>query len=241
MAMAARPHVLMLRSPRTPDPYREIFESRGYRVDVVPVLRFTRIHEAELMNVLGHSADFAGIITTSPRAVEALRGRGDRLTEWIDKLFYAVGPETARRARSLGFSPRGADAGSAEDLAAQIIDDRPRAPLLFLSGSRRRDTLPDRLTAGGVSFEELVVYETHTRNTVAWTKGANDVPDWVVFFSPSGIEAARADDTLVWDRVRVAAIGPTTAGALREEGWSVAAVAEEPTPEALYRAIQDAS
>lgn len=239
--MAARSRIFLLRTPRTPDPYRQVFERGGYRVDVVPVLRFEYIHRNALREVLTRTELFEGIITTSPRAVEALRAQRDLVRAWTSSAFYAAGPETARRARKLGFSPRGEEAGSAEDLADLIIENSPDRPLLFLSGNRRRDTLPDRLNTAGVSFEELVVYETHTRGTLDWPEWDEDQPAWVVFFSPSGIEAARRDPTIVWNAVRKAAIGSTTADALRAAGWTVDAVADAPTPEALCRAIRQAS
>jgi uroporphyrinogen-III synthase len=40
-----------------------------------------------------------------------------------------------------------------------------------------------------------------------------------------------------WASVRTAALGPTTAAALREAGWPPEAVAREPTPEALADAL----
>ncbi|WP_243663896.1 uroporphyrinogen-III synthase, partial [Rhodothermus marinus] len=67
-----------------------------------------------------------------------------------------------------------------------------------------------------------------------------EAPDWVVFFSPSGLEAARRLP-IAREQVRVAAIGPTTAAALQQEGWEVAAVARTPTPEGLLAALQEAT
>jgi uroporphyrinogen-III synthase len=88
-----------------------------------------------------------------------------------------------------------------------------------------------------VPFEECVVYETLARDAI-------DVPDdgrplWLAFFSPSGREAvAKSGIDPQAPHVRLAAIGPTTAGALEEAGWPVDAVADAPTPEALAEAIR---
>jgi uroporphyrinogen-III synthase len=48
-----------------------------------------------------------------------------------------------------------------------------------------------------------------------------------------------ADEALAlpWERVRKAAIGPTTARALADRGWTPEAVAEAPTPAALVAAV----
>jgi uroporphyrinogen-III synthase len=231
----------LLRTPRTPDPYRKVLEEGGYRVDVVPVLRFEFVRGPALREVLERVDTFGGLIVTSPRAVEALGRHEVLIGPWTSRTLYAVGPETARRARELGFSPQGEEAGSADELADMIIDDPPLKPLLFLSGNRRRDTLPDRLHAAELSFEELVVYETYVRDALVWPYDEHCRPNWIVFFSPSGIDAAEGNPLFAGSDIRTAAIGSTTAAALRDRGWSVHAVAEHPTPDALYKALRTAS
>lgn len=239
--MSGKPSIILLKTPRTRDPYLEIFESAGFRVSAVPVLEFEYIHAPRLRDRLTVPEQYDGLITTSPRAVEALRRLRGAAAAWGDKFFFAAGPETARRAAELGFSVRGREAGSAGVLANLIIEHDFEKPLLFLSGNRRRDTLPDRLNSANISFEELVVYETHLRRRLEWPFDPEDAPEWVVFFSPSGIEAVQEDDRIPWEHLRTAAIGSTTAGALRERGWIVDAVAEAPEPEALYRAVVEAT
>lgn len=238
--MSGKPRIILLKTPRTPDPYLEVFERAGFHVYVVPVLKFTFIHEHELQNRLDASGHYGGLVATSPRAVEALRRLRENLAAWLEKPFFAAGPETARRAAELDFSVRGQEAGSAEVLADTIVEHEFEKPLLFLSGNRRRDTLPDRLASADLPLEELVVYETHLCRRLEWPLDSEEASDWVVFFSPSGIEAARNDRRIRWKRMRAAAIGSTTAGALRDRGWTVDAVAEDPEPEALCRAVVEA-
>ena len=303
-----RDRVALLKTPRRGDPYLEAFRGRGYRAWTVPVLRFVYEAREELARRLDRPGAYAGLIATSPRAVEAInralgsarQGEPDRAPEWKlqsevaasetdvippwrNRPFYAAGPETARRARVLGFEPIGAEAGSAAELAERIVADRrpdPQAgrPLLFLAGNRRRDDLPDRLAEARVPMEELIVYRSELRRSLDWTpsepagnpspepssdaareptrgparerrsddshrsetEGPREGPIWIVFFSPSGLEAVTRSGGIPFDRYRCAAIGPTTAEALREAGRTVAAVAEEPTPEALLAAIASA-
>lgn len=234
--MSGSPVVFLLRTPRTPDPYRNAFEAAGFSVSVVPVLQFRFIHQEALKARLANPEQYSGLVVTSPRAIEALRRLNRSVKPWTDKPFFCAGPETARQASLLNFSPQGQQAGSASVLAQFIIKAAPFAkPLLFLSSNRRRKTLPTRLTKAQVRFEELVVYETLLRQSLNWP--ADQRPDWVVFFSPSGVEAAQADQQMNWSTVRKAAIGPTTASALEEKGLGVDAVAQAPEPEALCRAI----
>ena len=107
--------------------------------------------------------------------------------------------------------------------------------MLFLSGNRRRDTLPRALVEAEQQFDEVEVYRTFTQTDIALP----EPPAWLVFFSPSGIEAVRASGYDL-SAYTCAAIGPTTAGALRDQGANVRAVAETPTPEALTAALRRA-
>ena len=232
--MPDRSHVLLLRSPDTPDRYVAAFATAGFAARSVPVLRFECVGRGVASEVIAQANTFSGLICTSPRAIEAVRGLD--LSGWQEKPAFAVGPTTAEAMRALGLHPEGEEAGEAETLAAVIAAHRFDRPLLFLCGDRRRDALPDALRAARIAFEERVVYRTQP-DASAWHESSDRLPDWVVFFSPSGVEAVQAVAGFPWNRVRKAAIGPTTADALRAAGFAPAAVAATPTPEALAAAV----
>lgn len=231
-----QPRIFLLRSGSDPDPYVEAFAEAGWEAVCVPVLAFTFPHQDALCTRLQRPMAYDGLICTSPRAVRALReglaGAGVDAAAWHAKMVYAVGPRTAAALRDLGFAPEGEESGNAATLASVIANKK----LLFLCGNRRRDTLPDALAAAGISFEELVVYETHTRDDVALP--AFREGDWLAFFSPSGTEAVEATPHVDPSRYRKAAIGPTTGRALVDRGWKVEVVADAPTPGALVRAVR---
>jgi len=219
------------------DPFAEALRAAGYRPFVLPVLSVVWCNTEQLRAVLARPEAYGGLIFTSPRAVEAVRRLGSLLEAWRRRPVYVVGPRTAAAAQELGLQPRGETAGSGRELARLILQAlRPERPLLFLCGARRRDELPTLLREEGLPLEELVVYDT--RPSVPELPA--EAPDWVVFFSPSGLEAARRLP-IAREQVRVAAIGPTTAAALQQEGWEVAAVARTPTPEGLLAALQEAT
>ena len=242
--MSGSPEVVLLRSADAdaPDRYLKACRQAGLEAVCEPVLAFQFPRQDRLRACLDSPDSYAGLIATSPRAVTALArvlSAHDAIAqEWKERPAYAVGPKTAARFRALGLQPQGADAGTAQSLAARIVADAPDEPLLFLSGNRRREALPRALQAAGVSFDELVVYETHVRSDI-------DVPapeeaPWLVFFSPSGLDAVRqAADVDVRD-YRLAAIGPTTAEALEDEGHTVEAVADTPSPDGLVAALREA-
>ena len=232
--MAARPSVLLLRSAREPDPYVAALEEAGFTARCVPVLTFEMANRGALAERLRRPAAYAGLVLTSPRAVLALDGLD--LDAWQAVPTFVVGPATAEAAAQRGLSPVGEDAGHADALANHIVQRSLDRPLLFLCGDRRRDTLPDRLEAACVALEELVVYRT-IGDAGAFVHAVEQRPDWVVFFSPSGVETADVLAGPSWNRILKAAIGPTTAEALRDAGRTPAAVADAPTPEALADAL----
>ena len=238
------PEVVLLRSAdaEAPDRYLEACRQAGLEVVCEPVLAFKFPRQDRLRARLDSSDPYAGLIATSPRAVTALvrvfSGHEAIAQGWRDRPAYAVGPKTAARFRAVGLQPQGADTGTAESLAARIIADAPNAPLLFLSGNRRREALPEALRAAEVSFDELTVYETHARSDLHLP--APEDARWLVFFSPSGLDAVRQAGDVGVGGYRIAAIGPTTAQALEAEGHSVEAVAEEPSPEGLVTALRKA-
>ena len=229
--------VFLCRSGDESDAYEAALEEAGYRAISIPVLRFEMVNQKDLRDALEHSQSYDGLIFTSPRAVEAMASAMPWLpTEnvlWHMKPIFAVGPKTASELRRIGFEPTGEDSGTAAMLFEHIAARRFERPLLFLCGSRRRPDLPDSLREAGIKFDELCVYETHPRKDLEFQ--AHPAPDWVVFFSPSGVEAVVEDGSLDISAARIAAIGETTADALR--AFKVHAVARTPTPDALVDAV----
>jgi len=111
--------------------------------------------------------------------------------------------------------------------------------LLFLAGNRRREALPDGLEAAGISFEEEIVYETRPRTDL--TLPPSDGETWLVFYSPSGLEALYASEVTTVAEYRIATIGPTTAAELQDAGLEVDAVADVPSPRGVTDAVVGAS
>jgi uroporphyrinogen-III synthase len=233
--MPRRPHVLLLRTPREPDPYVKALDDAGFSARCVPVLRFEPVGRAALAERMQQPHDYAGLILTSPRAAHALRDLD--LAVWRDHPTFVVGPATAAEAANLGLRPVGKEAGSAADLADVIAARSFDRPLLFLCGDRRRDALPNRLRATKTAFDERVIYRTVGDADGLPEAVERQRPDWLVFFSPSGVETADVLAGPSWNRIRKAAIGPTTADALRAAGFAPDAVAADPTPDALVAAL----
>lgn len=237
--MSADRTVVLFRSGQQLDPYEAALRKVGFTSVFIPVLRFEFVNQRELRRALEHPRHYDGIVFPSPRSVEALTSAMSWLpTEtvlWHTKAIFAVGPSTSSALREIGFTPIGEEAGTAARLAELIVDHDFDKPLLYLCGNRRRDELPSRLRAYDVAFEEVCVYESHIRTDL--DLASRPLPDWIVFFSPSGVEAVRSDAGCDLTSVRVATIGSTTAEAARASGMNVDAVADKPTPDSLSRAI----
>ena len=103
---------------------------------------------------------------TSPRAAKALVEAFKGLALSQGQAVYVVGKKTEEVVSGgvPGLRVEGAESGSAGQLADHIIAHHAKdRPLLYLSGSTRRDELVERLSAAGMALEEVVVYESNPR------------------------------------------------------------------------------
>jgi len=239
-------NVVLLRSGDGPgDRYVSVFNDHGVRAVCEPALRFRFPHQKHLTDRLRTASSFSALVLTSPRAARAVKDVFERERSlkrlWASRPVFVVGPKTSDAVASIGLTPRGGDSGQAAALVDRIStwwhqEAQRDSPVLFASGNRRRDTIPHGLARAGIPVAEQQVYETVVRTDVELPA----LVDWLVLFSPSGILALEASG-IDPGGYRLAAIGPTTAQALKERGHFVQAVASTPTPERLVRAIRHAS
>ena len=231
--------IYFFRNPAPQDPYELLFSELGWEVGSIPVLRFEYESGTHIRSCLEKAQAYSGIVCTSARAVKALCEQHITIGQsWKEKPVYTVGPATRRSLESLGVHSYGEQTGNAEELAHYILQHHKQTdlPLLFICGSSRRDELPSILNAGGMSVEECTVYHTHPIDSIDLDN--TRVPDAVVFFSPSGVQAVLQNWPEEWKEVRFVAIGDRTASALQKAGHNVIATASSPTPEGLLGAIQ---
>lgn len=193
---------------------------RSLEAHFADVLTFEYLHSAELLDVLTHLERYSGILVTSPRSAIAVDAVVNALDaelkqQVLAKLratpVFSVGAATSRELLPLGVVCRGDDAGSAEVLSEYLHQggvlpaDCKEKPMMFLCGDKRRDTLPDSFRSRRLPLEELVVYQTCAVESFEFPAECK-VPDWIVFFSPSGLKVVK-DLSLPWESIRKAAIG----------------------------------
>ncbi|KAJ3051553.1 hypothetical protein HK097_007433 [Rhizophlyctis rosea] len=234
------------------DPYENLLSEQGFTSLFLPVLEHVPANVDQIAQLLSTPDAFAGLIVTSKRSFHTIgiasQDNASLITGWKTKPVYVVGDVTAQAAITSGFSPKGQEVGRAELLAEVIIKDRERfnaKPLLFLAGSKHRDTLPTRLGAANIGLKTVIAYETQSNSRVGsdlerMVEGREGIR-WVAFFSPLGVETAlpvlRRQGW--WSGMRVVVIGGTTAAKVREYGVEVSAQAEKPCAEGIVKAILD--
>ena len=177
----------------------------------------------------------------------ALRARGVRLTELPAK-FAAVGPQTAEALEAAGAAPDIVpQEPSALGLAAALeshVNDSDRVLIV-----RPQDTQPElaeRLEASGAEVNSVPFYRNRAASGLDSFAATLDAAsfDAAVFGAPSAFShlfAACADRSIErFGQIALVAIGETTAAAIRERRCDVAAVAREPTPEGIAKAVETA-
>lgn len=269
---------ILLKDRKAEDDYvTALYQSAGFAIDNIHCTAVLG-HQLCALDDLHQAFRFgqhSGLIFTSQRAVEAWSTTLSRAqdedqstqTRWSQVPHYVVGQATATSLLSLPseHAPTqsqvlGQDSGHADALAEFIATNHTaaKAPLLYLTGDKRRDVIPEALNKANIAFREICVYQTATdpafaSNFTALVDGysathhtESQTQLWIVLFSPSGANAALPllqERQHLWrnNRLSLAALGPTTATHLQKEfDIEPHAVASSPKPDLLAQAIKDA-
>ena len=185
--------------------------------------------QGELKTTLAHIEDYDGLFFTSPAAAEVfvreLKAVGTRPRGKI----YVLGERTKGVFENAGVDVVSrSSANTAYELIESFdISEFAGKRLLFVRGDKSMRTIPE-LLGGVATVDEVVAYKSVEKlpdeNTIATLKARfhNGEIDWICFFSPSGVDSFRnyfeLEDV---GRPKVAVIGDTTAGRVRETGIGV--------------------
>jgi uroporphyrinogen-III synthase len=250
------------------DKYAACFAQHQMQCTSIPVLdfEFADLPSAQEMHQQWFNLNennMSGFILTSPRAVSYFRSAVSAYLSLypapiIPIRCFVVGSNSAEMLRQMQppglLQILGEESGNAESLARLMDDDvtnkidRP-CRYLFLCGDRRRETLLNYFRGrSDVVIEQKLCYRTVLKCRQELSEAFRQfreqrhedfVPLWVVYFSPSGVDAAFdvVSEVFKDSKIKVAAIGPTTASKLKQVGCENVVVSTKPSPSSLLDCI----
>ncbi len=240
--------VLVTRAPEQSGELLRILEHMGADVILAPAVGFAAADDSVALDrALREIGRFGWILFTSQNAVRftALRLKQLGLPPVVQRI-AAVGPATAEAARQEGFHVDYVAAHHTAHSLAGELRESIATHSVFLPQSDRADAeLGEALREAGAQVTEAIAYRT-----IAPAPPAPDVLneiragefDVAIFSSPSAfhnLEGFLGVGTLakIADKVGYAAIGPTTAKAMRSAGVRVHMEAAEASAAGLADAV----
>jgi len=243
--------IAVTRGEKRNDPLAVRLRELGARVLEVPSIAFASPRSFEpLDDALGRLASFAWAVFASPTGVERTLERAASLgiaaDGWRDVKLAAVGPGTAER---LALALRTPDLVPAEArgsaLAVALAPFVAGRAVLVPRAEEGRPELVAGLLRAGAEVCAPVAYRTVAVDVQALQPLADALSagglDAITFASPSAVRSVVAalgpDAPARLERVVLAAIGPTTSGAMRDAGLVPAVEPETYTVPALADAV----
>lgn len=236
-------------SPRDAETFERL-AGLGATVLHVPLVQQEPVDDGAPLDAALTAGGFTDLVFTSANGVHYFRQSLDRTGLDARALAgvatWAVGPATARAMRSelcLG-ADHVPEAATGAALVAHAegagVDGRR---FLFPAAAGARETVPAGLRALGAEVAQIPCYETvaNPSGPARLESALAHRLELLAIASPSAVRALKdALETLKLDAeaVPLACIGPTTAGAARRLGLSVALVAETHTMEGLASAME---
>jgi uroporphyrinogen-III synthase len=220
-------------------------ERLGARVISAPCIRLEPLSAPAIWTAIAaNPSRVTDLVFTSAHAARffiALSDQAGLSGAWRDKNVFAIGASTAAELLRLGLDAQVRDdVRTSAELAEVVVASGaigPRSVVLLPRSRAGRSELSRRFAAAGAEIIDLPIYEPRpdpteatTRFVEDWTRG--DRPNWIVFASPSAVEAFaavgnRVGATLIADpSVGILAIGPTTRAALDRHRTAAIAVAD---------------
>jgi uroporphyrinogen III methyltransferase/synthase len=244
--------VLVTRTPEQAGPWMDALRAAGALPVSIPMIRVVSAEDmGPLDDALDRLRSYDALLITSSNAIrflaERASERGVSLRDFAGAV-VCVGPKSAETtlAQGLPVHTIPAERFDAEGMLEALDRHFPPEGRHFLlpRAEAARETLYDGLRASGARVDAVTAYRTVAPDTDADALRERLVAgrfDVLTFASPS---AVRNFVSLLDDAARraaadclVAAIGPTTAEALRKEGLPADVVPERATAEGLVAAL----
>jgi uroporphyrinogen-III synthase len=246
--------VVTTRAPEQSQELSDALEALGAEVKLLPMVSFQPPANSEELDLaLQRLPEFDWLLFTSQNAVRFLFRRGCELKnrrpiQPARPLVGAVGAATAQAARNLDIRvDYVADTHTAPALGAELRHAMAGKKVLLPRSDRSDDRLPAALREAGATVVEVEAYCTAPPDSIDATileSIKNGRVDVILFASPSAFENFRVaiapdEAAALPDRIKFAAIGPTTAEAIRAAGVDVAIEASEASAASLANAVAE--
>jgi len=210
----------------TAERIRRALDVRGLEGVVLPCVVTRPRDEGALRRVRGLAATVDWIVVTSARAVRTLWPDGGMPPVPV----AAVGPATAEAVAAAGGRVALVGTEGAASLLRRLEPEVGEATVLYPRPERTAADVETTLRAAGAEVIAATVY-----TTLPVPPPTEPVVDAVTFASPSAVLGWRRSRTL--EGLVVAALGSTTAAAVKALGHPVDVVAETPSPERLVDSL----
>jgi uroporphyrinogen III methyltransferase/synthase len=221
---------------------------------VVPLVAFADPDDfTALDSAIAHVERFDWVIFTSGQAVRAVSARSKSLKVPLSRaghktLFAAVGPASAEAVRQSGLPVDYVARTHSGAALADELGERLRGRNVLLPRSDRANPdLPATLAKYGARVTEVVAYRTLQPTEVDknnLSQIAAGEADAILFFSPSAVQhftelVGVEHLASLQAKLAITAVGPVTAGALRDVGAERIVVAADTTAGAVIHALEE--
>ena len=244
--------IVITRAPEQAIDLAEALIARGAQILLLPLVEFSSVWDSETLDqTLSRHAEFDAVLFLSANAVRYVFERCRNLGVPFDaqhkaRIVAAVGPATARALEAEDVTPDfvAREANSAA-LARELKDALVGRRVLLPRSDRGTESAPLALVEIGALVTEVVAYRTGMPKSIDAMMAArvsSGEVDAIVFSSPSAVKHfvaifGDAEAAKISERVKFAAIGPTTADALSKAHLPVAIEAAEASTDGLVAAL----
>lgn len=168
---------------------------------------------------------------TSVNAVECVFSIADAKSGW--KIFCTSGATKEALLHYINEDAIVDTAHNASALADKFLENKTADPCVFFCGSRRLNTLPDKILKQGINLEEVIVYET-----IASPEKINEKYNGILFFSPSAVESFFLVNKIE-DQTVLFSVGKTTTKAIRKFTKNTIVTAVFPGAESVLKEVRN--
>ncbi len=221
-------------------PYYELAQKYNLKIDFRPFIQVEPVSVKEFRKQKINILDFTAIIFTSRNAIDHFFSicKQMRIEVPTDMKYFCISEQTANylqkyivvRKRKIFVGQK-----TAKDLT-DVIKKHKNEKFMFPCSNIRKGDIPDFLEQCGYVYAEAIIYCTVASDL----SDLSDVNyDIIAFFSPSGVQSLFTNfPEFKQNNTRIAAFGPTTAKAVRDNGLRLDIEAPLPNAPSMTGAIE---